>query len=183
MSRGIFLQIEMFLVDRKGRRKLVLRKKQDPFVKAMTYVIYAMFTSVNQNVTDITNTARSYGHTEMTGDPGATLAYGIVVGSGTDAVTISDYKLQTMISHGSGSGQLYYAASTFNAPVLSGSTYSSECYRPFINLSGADVAVNEVGIMPIWGSYYFLLARDTTGGITVPADGMLIVIYKIQTTI
>lgn len=181
--KGTFLRLEMYLVDQRGKRKLVLRKKNDPFVQAMLYAIWTHFTMVNQNIKDVSGTNRSYGHTEMTADPAAGVAYGIVVGTGTNAVTVGDYTLQTLIAHGTGSGQLYYLGSAFSAPVLSGSTYTTECYRQIINLSGGDVTVNEVGIYGRYGGWDFCLARDTTGGIVVPADGILIVVYKIQTTI
>lgn len=134
--KGTFLRLEMYLVDQRGKRKLVLRKKNDPFVQAMLYAIWTHFTMVNQNIKDVSGTNRSYGHTEMTADPAAGVAYGIVVGTGANAVTVGDYTLQTLIAHGTGSGQLYYLGSAFSAPVLSGSTYTTECYRQIINLLG-----------------------------------------------
>jgi len=182
-KKGTFLRLEMYLVDQKGKRKLALRKKNDPFVQAMLYAIYTHFTMVNQNWKDVSGTQRSYVHTSIVINPAAGNAYGIVVGTGANAVTVSDYTLQTLIAHGTGSGQLYYSANYWSAPTLSGSTYTTEGYRQIINLSGGDVTVNEVGIYGLNGGWYFLLARDTTGGITVPAEGILIVVYKVQTTI
>src|SRR5208337_920122 len=40
------------------------------------------------------------------GAPATTTTYGILVGTGTAAVTCADYKMQTLIANGSSSGQL-----------------------------------------------------------------------------
>jgi hypothetical protein len=79
--------------------------------------------------------------------PGAgTTNIGIVVGTGTNAVTIADYKLQIQIAHGTGSGQLSYGAATFGAPSTIGTTRKFTMLRSFANSSGGDITIHEVGI-------------------------------------
>lgn len=178
------LKCSLYLVDSRGKRKLLKTLRRDPFVRQLIDCIYSHLTSLNQSVQDITNTTRTWNQTTTyataaVGDA----ARGIVVGTGSNAVTIGDYCLQTKISHGTGSGHLYHCACTVTAPTKSGSTYTTEVYRQFINFSGGSITVEEIGIYGFWSPYYFLFARDTTGSIAVPDGAMLAVIYNFQTTV
>jgi hypothetical protein len=111
---------------------------------------------------------------------------GIVVGTGTTAVTMTDYVLQTKINHGSGSGQLSYNAQSFTAPSTVGSTRSYTIQRTWNNLSGADITINEVGIYISDKSsgvdYRFLLDR-TLSTFTIPNSGGGTVTYTISITV
>lgn len=72
---------------------------------------------------------------------------GIVVGTGTNAVTPSDNKLQTAIAHGSGAGQLSYGSVSFTSPTTVGGTKSRiTMSRTFTNNSAGNITVNEVAI-------------------------------------
>jgi hypothetical protein len=73
--------------------------------------------------------------------------YGIVVGSGTNSVTINDYKLQSKILQGIGADLLQY--STMEIPslyVVNSSKAFTSFRRLFTNLSGSSITVNELGI-------------------------------------
>jgi hypothetical protein len=71
---------------------------------------------------------------------------GLVVGTGTDAVTINDHQLQTKIAHGTGSGQLDYGASVVNLPSSDATSTSLILTRVFSNASGGTVTIREFGI-------------------------------------
>ena len=73
--------------------------------------------------------------------------YGLVVGTGTTAVSIADYKLQTQILHGSTSGKLSHGAVTFTPPFNSGSSQIIEVVRTFNNNSGGDITITEIGLV------------------------------------
>jgi hypothetical protein len=91
------------------------------------------------------------------------VTFGILVGTGTNAVTISDYVLQTPIAHGNSAGQLYYNAVAFdNADVtVSGSDCYYDCKRFIENNSGGDINIKEIGVVCIGAasSYKFLIDR------------------------
>jgi len=117
--------------------------------------------------------------------------YGILVGSGTDAESFEDYKLQTQIAEGSGAGQLNHAQSgphnlTYNAGTK---VLGNTLVRYFNNNSGGDVDINEVGLFCrayyVGGgspAYYGLCRDKLASTVTVPDTGQLKVTYTIQLT-
>ena len=123
-------------------------------------------------------------------------AYGLVIGIGTTAPTIDDYKLETQIAHGTGGGQIQYGDVAFGLPTASGSVSHFTVTRDFPNASGGTITVNEIalyvralGSQP--GYYYkresiwvFMIIRDIiAGGIDVPNGETLTVNYRQQSTI
>jgi hypothetical protein len=119
-------------------------------------------------------------------------SFGIVVGSGTTPVSTSDYNLASQISHGTSSGQLDYDAHSFVSSYASVSSYV-EISRVFVNKSGADVVVREVGLVcrNYWKDYLalrvdqkILMARDVLPTpITVKNLGSLTVRYRVSLTL
>ena len=110
---------------------------------------------------------------------------GIVVGSGTDAESFEDYKLQTQIANGTGAGQLSYIASELHSVSYNevSKILSDAQIRYFNNNSGGDVSVNEVGIYCGLESAICCTARDRLAStVTVPNTGQLKVTYTIQLT-
>ena len=72
---------------------------------------------------------------------------GIVVGSGTTAVTISDSKLETQIADGSASGQLDHDAQANPDDVTTFSDKAEfQIVRRFDNNSGGAISIRELGI-------------------------------------
>jgi len=109
--------------------------------------------------------------------------YGIWVGSGTVAVAWEDYTLAAKIAHGTATGQLDYDTHTFTEVSVTGGA-RIKAVRSFKNLSGADVTVNEIGLVQNIGGYYFLHLRDVLPtSVIVPTDYGLNVIYYIEHTI
>jgi len=116
-------------------------------------------------------------------------SFGICVGSGSTPVSITDYKLSSKIPHGTGSGQLDYETHTVASSYSD--TYSYiEIARSFVNRSGADVVVREVGLVArtywkdvsgIAQDIKWLIARDVlTTPILVPNLASLTVRYRIS---
>ena len=105
---------------------------------------------------------------------------GIVVGTGTTSPTRLDYALESKITHGTGAGQLYYGACSFDH----GDDWV-EVRRSFDNYSGADITINEVGLR---AKIYdrnasterrCLIARALYT-ITVPDGGSVTLYYRIS---
>jgi hypothetical protein len=118
--------------------------------------------------------------------------YGIVVGTGTAPVTPTDYMLASKIPHGTGSGQLDYDTHTIASSYTSSSSYA-EISRVFVNKSGSDVVVREVGLIAwnyfkdtsaVRNNVKFLVARDVLPSpVTVKNLGSLTVRYRISLTL
>jgi hypothetical protein len=112
---------------------------------------------------------------------------GIVVGSGTAPESFEDYALQTLISNGTGAGQLSYVASEAHAVSYDAMArvLRNSLARFFNNNSGGDVNVNEVGIIfyTQYNGYRYLYSRDKLATtVTVPNTGQLKVTYTVQLT-
>ena len=93
-------------------------------------------------------------------------ASGIVVGTNSTAVTITDYALNTKVANGTGANQLSYAGQT--TPDTSLTVSGSEAYftlsRVLTNSSGGNITIKEVGIISRVISQYLLMDR------TIPAE-------------
>ena len=96
---------------------------------------------------------------------------GIVVGTGTTAVAIDDYKIETIIAHGTGSGQLDYGASTVTSYESASEDYVL-CQRVFTNLNAASLSVTESGIyVKNKSDCCFCIARDIFASAYALANG------------
>ena len=111
---------------------------------------------------------------------------GILVGSGSDAESFEDYKLQTQIANGTGAGQLSYQQSEAHSISYAALTLKNTLIRYFNNNSGAPVDVNEVALVTTGyhtSGQKFLMTRDKLAStVTVPDTGQLKVTYTIQLT-
>jgi len=120
--------------------------------------------------------------------------FGMVVGTGSTAPTISDYAMETQIADGVGGGELEYGNQAYGLPTSNLTTSHFTLTRNFSNLSGADITVYEIGLylMACIGSAlyeeaislddyykYFMTIRDVIGaGILVQAGETLTVNYR-----
>lgn len=173
--------------------KLMFFKEHDALLKnwidmlwLSQYANQATQDTFSVSMTDTGGTARSQGnYRPFRIDCAAGVsAYGLVVGTGTNAVTLTDNKLQTQIAHGNGAGQLAYAAGTFNAPTTSGSDRYWEAVRTFTNNSGGDITVNEVGVYVFSSNpYYYCVARDLTGGVLIANTKVGTLTYRFKITV
>ena len=125
------------------------------------------------NTYDLLLVARSAGYDDR----------GCVVGSGTNAVNINDYKLDTQIYHGIGPGQLeHYECTIIYPPSVVGSQCSFQVKRIFHNASWGPVTVREIGVYGSISNYYnACIIRDVLGsGAPIPHGGAITVIYTIR---
>lgn len=156
--------------DEKG--KLVKRKKANSLVRQFIQLLNVQMAQTNRSIIDVTNSSRtiSYNSISLSLVAGAGDAnYGVWVGTGTNPVSINDVTLQSKIAHGTGTGQLVYGATSVGVPVVVGSKAVFYVSRTFTNNSGADITVNEVGLVACGGPgpYYFLIDR-TLLSVTIP---------------
>jgi hypothetical protein len=118
--------------------------------------------------------------------PAGSDVFGMQVGSGDTPVTMTQYSLQTKISHGTGSGQLLYGASTVEA-LTKDTTWYFRVIRAFTNNTGASVTVKEIGLVVQFAAganntyTQFMVARDVLPSpVSIPDGAALTIRYKIQ---
>lgn len=106
---------------------------------------------------------------------------GIQLGTGTTAVTVSDYALITPIVDGTGSGQLEYLSCAATNYRVSGTQALFDIERLWRNSSGGTITIQESAIYvycvknnsgDMRGAWFFCILRDLVGGGGVAvADG------------
>jgi hypothetical protein len=187
--------LELVVSDKDGKviEKRVLKSRS--FVRQFLELLWVQAmqvpASVTYSVRDTGNTLRGlndsiYSFNANAGAGDAT--YGIIVGTGTNTPTITDYALQTPIAHGSGAGQLQYGGVTFVQPASDSTTSQFTITRGFSNASGSAIAVNEIGLYvkgrAAGSQYNFMAIRDViAGGISVPNGQTLTVNYREQAVV
>ena len=185
--------LELTVKDKDGRVVDHRIKKSESFVRGFLELFYVMVGGIGPWGYPVKNTGgitydiehSQYGFHSV-GGLGSGL--GIVVGTGSTAPTINDYKLEAQIAHGTGSGQLSYSAMTFGQPTSDASISQFTLTRDFTNASGASITVNEIG----WACYgaaqmnavLIQAIRDViAGGIAVGNGQTLTVNYRIQVAV
>lgn len=112
--------------------------------------------------------------------------YGVVVGTGTTAFDLDDYKLDAVITHGNTSGKLYYQAQVAAVTTYSGDpdfTQNILFKRVYNNNSGGTITVNEVGLIyNAYGISYTLMSRDVLDVPAVVLDGAQLTVTVSITT-
>lgn len=116
------------------------------------------------------------------------VSVGIVAGTGTTAVTPTDFQLATRIADGVSSGTLEYFPSSGTGLTISNPTGSFRLERLFRNSSGGTITINEIGIYSM-GDYdnppaTFCTVRDLVFPGFAIADGEYArVIYTLSITV
>ena len=113
---------------------------------------------------------------------------GIVVGTGTTAVTPQDYQLATLIADGTSAGTLEYFCSAGIGLTVSHPTGSFNIERLWRNSSSGTITVNEVGIysvMTVSGANYGVcILRDLVSPAFSVLNGEYMrIIYTISVTV
>lgn len=117
-----------------------------------------------------------------------TSVYGIVVGRSNSIFIVDDYALYDLISHGNGTGQLYYASQLDTPAVMSYDSnekkYTNRLKRLFNNNSGSTITIKELGLVGNWfigfNNTNYLMARDVLSTpVVVPNGAQLTVTYAL----
>jgi len=93
---------------------------------------------------------------------------GIIIGTGTTPPTPDDYKIETLIPHGTGAGQMaYQQVHSVNGVTVSGNDVMLKISRIFINNSGGTIQPSEVCLYGTISGYSNLISRDVFSADTV----------------
>lgn len=113
--------------------------------------------------------------------------YGLVIGTGANAVSNIDNALQTPIANGVGAGQMVFSVGTYIAAGVSGSNVDFILSRTFLNSSGGTITVNEIGAVAATANnavteVYILVIHDLAT-VAVNNTKTLTVQYTLRTTV
>jgi len=109
--------------------------------------------------------------------------YGVVVGTGSTAVTRDDYKLESQVPDGFADGQMVYGKTTVED--VNGDPPSSvfRIIRTFTNEGSSTISIYEIGLIVKAQNRYVLIARDVLDTAQdVPAGATLTVRYIFKVT-
>jgi hypothetical protein len=187
--------LELTVTDKDGQVVNRIQKKAESFVQQFLQLFYIQSCQIAErilySVKDTGNITRNICESNLTFAANAASGdtnFGIMAGTGNTPPTIGDYKLQTPIAHGTGTGQLQYSGVTFGAPAADSTTAQFTITRNFANGSSGSITVNEIGLYVkgyvYSNTYYFMTLRDVIGsGIAVGAGQTLTVNYRIQAVV
>ena len=166
------LWYEVVVRDRHGKVKSRERRRARSFLKQWNQLIAVQMLNVTMTgslLKDINGTDRNCDpHLQNFRMEAHGSFTGCFPGTGGTAVAIDDYKLEAIITNGSGAGQLTYgAATTIGAVGIAGSAAQFVASRSFTNDSGDTITVAEVGIYTACyvgdSRYYMCAIRDVLG--------------------
>ena len=199
--------------DRMSRLRQTPRRRSRSFLQAFLKLHFRLLDQTTSiTITDISGTSRSVatgsathvfslratgcgraganlinnliaGYTKLTSDD-----MGIVAGTGTTAVTPTDFALATQVADGITSGTLEHFPSSGGALTISAPTGSFTLERLFRNSSGGGITVNEVGVYASLNSttnltYSTGIIRDLVSpGFSVANGEYMRIIYTISVT-
>jgi len=191
-----FYQIQVISPDGKVKFDTRLRESHS-FVFQFLQMLEGCFRRTTMsNITDTGSVSRNFTMTtwqtsffDVLRALAGNSLFGIVIGSGTAAENNTDIALDTQIAHGVEASQLQYGVHSYIPTRVVGANVDCEVNRMFINDSGGNVTVNEVGIYVRMyeaspsGYRYVCIIRDLTGGIVVNDGNVMFVRYVLRTTV
>jgi hypothetical protein len=106
------------------------------------------------------------------------LTRGIVVGTDSTPVTSDDYKIGTLINHGSGAGQFLYDAVGIGPVVESGITMTLPISRIISNGTANPITFSEIGLYGL-RRITIMVLRDVISSVTIQPGESALIAYKI----
>lgn len=103
------------------------------------------------------------------------LTWGLLIGSGTDPVTIDDYALQTPIT-----ADLTVTAHTFLLSYPTTNARRLSISRTFTNGSGSTMSIEEVALYTFLTPSYYICQDRTLYSVGIPAASSLTLTYRID---
>jgi len=110
-------------------------------------------------------------------------SWGIQVGTGTSAPSITDTSIESLIPNGSSAGQLSYGSMTLIPPVINSSnnTGYTQIQRVFINQSSASITITEVAVVMGFGGTpckYLIIHDLLPTPVTLQPNGSVTITYQ-----
>lgn len=115
------------------------------------------------------------------------VTYGLVLGTGSTAVTADDYGLEALITDGNGAGQFDHQITNVRLPSSISGGERITIDRQADNLSGGEITVNEMAVY-VWcrtsGTDYVCILRDIVSpGEAIPDGESRVFKYHLDFTV
>lgn len=155
-------EIRAQIHDLKTGRLIYARPWQpaNSLLKQFIQVLMVQLSQITQTVTDVGGTGRSsVPHAQLIKANGAATVttYGIVIGSGTTLVTMTDHALETQLTT-----NIAHGATTFSVENPDSSTWRLAVMRTFTNNTGALLQIKEAGLYAYVSGYPYFGCLDRT---------------------
>lgn len=108
----------------------------------------------------------------------SSFTYGLLIGSGTDKVTINDYVLQTPITT-----DITASVHTFVLSYPSTNIRRLAISRTFTNTSESPISIEEVALQTMTSGAEYICLDRTLYSISIPASSSLTLTYRIDVSI
>jgi hypothetical protein len=203
---NLTIEYEIIVKDKDGKVIEHRKNRSKSLVKNFLMLLNAGYKVSTSSVVDTGGITRSAsakysvsyhvslgaGYTRTLSGPGGWAAsaaegdatFGIIVGTGTTPVSVTDYKLASKIAHGNGAGQLYHYSTVISDPTINGLGVEQKFTRLFINNSGDPITINEIGFVVKTSVDLFLtmIIRDIiTSPVIIPHNNSCSIEYSIKT--
>jgi len=188
MEGGIGGEIEIIVYDKDKNILQHIKKPMDSFTQNMKRWMCDVLNSEGYTSWNVVDTGGSNRNISVSSSnfiasmnaPTGDDNYGILVGSSDIAFDVAQYNLGSKIPNGNGTGQIGYQGVTVYQDMPNQKTWQ----RAFVNTSGGDITVREIGFAVKAGIttlYSILLARDVLSTpVTVPNYGTLVIRYTFK---
>lgn len=157
------------------------KQKANSLVGNFMRILMAQFNNATTSgkCIDISNTERSLGSSSYVHFIGgnATTNYGPVIGTGTTAVTLDDYKLETQVTT-----NWFYTNTTIGLATAD-DFFGVKITRSFVNWTGDSVDINEVGLYGYHPSGWYFMVERTLYDVTIPNNNGTTITYTIGITL
>lgn len=183
MHHKIKIEIRHSTLDGDGKRILTSSKWKpaNSLLGALIKRLWSAWQNYAANIVDTGGTSRSIAAStqDIVTAPADTTTYGIVVGTGTNPVTIDDYKLQTQVTTNIG----HYATTT-SLENPDANTWRVNVVRQINNNTGSPLAITEVALyVTNSGAAYKLCFDRSLYNLTIPNGAARVITYRISATI
>ena len=181
-SPKIKIDIRAILTDQSG--KIVKRypwKRANSLLKTFIQILMALFSQTAQTITNTAGAGISTAAHAAILKTNATseTTYGIVIGTGTAAVAMTDYKLATQVT-----ASITHGTPSFAVENPDASTWRVAISRAFTNNAGTTLNVTEVGLyVSNTGTGYFHCIDRTLYSVAVPSTVTLTLTYRITVSL
>lgn len=182
------LHVQVEIKDKNGKVIKTLKKPCKSYVRQMIELLrvqMAQTTTDTMKDTDgVTRTIPKHA-INFAAQAGVGIdRYAIQVGTGTNAVTISDFKLAARKGHSATAPIFLYGATSVGVVAVVGSTASFTVARTFTNQTGASIDFKEVGLVGIASAFeYNILLERSLLNFTIANGESGTVTYTISVTV
>jgi len=181
MPSKIKTEILAVLKDKNGKTiKTLQPRKANSLLKQFIQLLACQFGAGNQTMLDVGAVSRVVGQSTTNFDistAGTGTVYGMLIGTGTTPVTMTDTKIETQVST-----NIAHAAHTLAVENPDASTWRLNISRIFTNNTGALLQIKEVAIHATGATFKFCLDHSLYS-LDVPAGVSATLTYRITVSL